>query len=312
MSNLMVSLLILLFVNLHVTDHSCLTDFHITLLRTKKIEITETRIEDQPINGPSRAVSVYGSISSPSSSSVNLIDDDDDLPVLPSTTYTPATSPESSGYNDVELIDAPAPSTPTCPAISPITPVLHDKASTLSLKRHRLTDTPCTGYPGQFTSHEHDYLSSRKEAGETSYWTSGKANHANGLFSHSTFIHDPLYPEMSYTERSLNAQPARELAHTHAHNKTINYTLSEAVTAQRSESDEMLRREVHRESSMARLEGVSVGEYRYYQGFLTLEEYRAARLCVCWGYCWCAKLCTRYPDVLCPCSEYIEIHDDDD
>ena len=42
-----------------------------------------------------------------------------------------------------------------------------------------------------------------------------------------------------------------------------------------------LRREVHRECSAARLESVSVGEYRYWQGFMSLEEYLGARM-------WCA------------------------
>jgi hypothetical protein len=81
----------------------------------------------------------------------------------------------------------------------------------------------------------------------------------------------------------------------------------ELVTA-RTASEENLRREVCRECTAARLEGVSVGLYRYYQGHMSLEEYKAAGMCVCWDSCWCSKLCTIYGDVRCPCNEWVILH----
>ena len=83
-----------------------------------------------------------------------------------------------------------------------------------------------------------------------------------------------------------------------------------AATLDRTKSQEHLRRQVHLECTSARLEGVSVGELRYYQGHLNVEEYKEAGICVCWDACACSKMCTRYGDVLCPCSKWIELHQD--
>jgi hypothetical protein len=81
-----------------------------------------------------------------------------------------------------------------------------------------------------------------------------------------------------------------------------------AADTPRTAAEEALRREIHRECALARLEGVSVGEYRYYQGHLNIEEYKEASMCICWEACECSKMCTRFGDMLCPCSKYIEIH----
>ena len=45
------------------------------------------------------------------------------------------------------------------------------------------------------------------------------------------------------------------------------------VAMLRTPSEENLRREAHLELANARLEGASVGQYRYYQGHLSVEEY---------------------------------------
>lgn len=77
-----------------------------------------------------------------------------------------------------------------------------------------------------------------------------------------------------------------------------------------SEAEENLRRETHLECAMARLEGVVVGQYRYYQGHMTIEDYKAARICICWQECWCAKMCTRFGDLRCPCSNDLLLNND--
>jgi hypothetical protein len=168
-----------------------------------------------------------------------------------------------------------------------------------------------TGYPGQFESYELDYLRIRATKDESpSEFTSGDTSHPHGLFTHKNFVPDPTFPSKDYTKAMLNALPVRNLALTHAENMTLTHSCSHHVSALRTPTQEMLRREIHRECASARLEGVSVGEYRYYQGFTSLEDYIGARMCVCWGYCWCSKLCSIYGDVLCPCSEWVEVHGD--
>ena len=77
----------------------------------------------------------------------------------------------------------------------------------------------------------------------------------------------------------------------------------------RTVDEEIFRRECHRECAMARLEGVSVGKYRYFQGHMTLADYVDSGICVCWDECACTKMCTRYGDLICPCSGWIRVHD---
>lgn len=104
----------------------------------------------------------------------------------------------------------------------------------------------------------------------------------------------------------LGQLPVRSMALTHAEHES---SLAARLLT-RTGSEENLRREAHRECAAARLEGVAVGQYRYYQGHMSLEEYKAARMCVCWDSCWCTKLCTIYGDVLCPCTEWLALHKD--
>lgn len=75
----------------------------------------------------------------------------------------------------------------------------------------------------------------------------------------------------------------------------------------RTKSQDNLRRTLHLECTQARLEGKSVGEWRYFNGDMTVEEYNAQSICVCWDVCDCSKTCSRYPDLLCPCSDKIRI-----
>ncbi|EXJ75016.1 uncharacterized protein A1O5_01712 [Cladophialophora psammophila CBS 110553] len=250
-------------------------DHNIHLLFTKKIRVA-AKLVDEDVNS-SRAVSVCGSISDDSSSAL------------------PLNGRTSSSSSATELTD------------------VDDDSShaALALKRKRLT-AGLTGYPGQFESYEADYLRVRATRSSTlgapTPFTMGDPLHPNNEFTHTNFVADPTYPSKNYTKADLDALPVRALALTHAEGCAAH---AAAVSAMRTDIEETLRREVHRECAAARLEGVSVGQYRYYQGFMSLEEYVAARICVCWDFCWCSKLCTIYADVLCPCSEWIGVHGDD-
>lgn len=136
--------------------------------------------------------------------------------------------------------------------------------------------------------------------------TTGDPIHPNSEFTHVNFVADPTWPAKNYTRADLDRLPVRNLALQHAESESL--TAASLLT--RTPSEEDLRREVHLECAAARLEGVAVGQYRYYQGHLSLEEYKAARMCVCWEMCFCSKLCTIYGDVLCPCAEWIVLHKD--
>ncbi|KAJ9613011.1 hypothetical protein H2200_002952 [Cladophialophora chaetospira] len=229
------------FVTKSTVDGPNPVDYNINLLATKKIRVTETLADEDP-SSPSRAVSVCGSITSPSS--VDLT----------------ATSPSDA---DTELTDAPP---------------LENDSDTFSLKRQRLTDC-LTGYPGQFESYESDYLHIRATMGAVEHFTAGEPSHPNGLYTHTNFVADPTFPVADYTRAMLAVMPVRDLALQYAENMTLSHTCSDHVRALRTPTQEMMRRELHRECAAARLEGVSVGTYRYFQGFMSLAEYIGARIC---------------------------------
>ncbi|KAL2438410.1 hypothetical protein ABEF95_008779 [Exophiala dermatitidis] len=166
-----------------------------------------------------------------------------------------------------------------------------------------------TGYPGQFESYESDFLHCR-QAGISSprtTFTFGDPLHPNNQFTHTNFLADPTWPLKNYTKQDLKRFPLRKAALKHADGATI----AAARLLSRTDSEENLRREVQRECAAARLEGVAAGQYRYYQGHMTLEEYMAAKVCVCWDACWCSKLCTIYGDILCPCNEWLVLENRD-
>ncbi|EXJ84331.1 hypothetical protein A1O3_04998 [Capronia epimyces CBS 606.96] len=159
-----------------------------------------------------------------------------------------------------------------------------------------------TGYPGQFQSYEIDFLHCRTTGipSPRIHFTCGDPLHPNNQFTHTNFLTDPTWPSKNYTKEDLERFPMRNAALSYADRLTVRA----ARILTRTESEENLRREVQRECAAARLEGVAVGQYRYYQGHMSMEEYKAARICICWDSCWCSKLCTIYGDVLCPCSEW--------
>ena len=133
--------------------------------------------------------------------------------------------------------------------------------------------------------------------------TTGDCLHPNYLFTHWNFFPCPHEDKLDYQMRI--ARPGTQIA------RSIDYAeeyTDIAADAPRTAAEEALRREVHHECSSARLEGVSVGRYRYYEGHLNIEEYKEAGMCICWEACECSKMCTRFGDILCPCSKYIEIH----
>lgn len=274
------------------------TDFRISLLTTKKIRVTETPI-DEDASSPARAVSMCGSIDT--SSTVDL-----SVTTAATTPASSSSSPPSSANDDdddehdkdTELTDAPAARSPSrydC-----------DSSSMLSLKRELLTGT-LSGFPGQFECSEQGFLETRASDGlPLARIRNGDATHPNNVYTHSNFIADPTYPAMDYTQLHLLCLPAREAALKDADRRVDDFSSAAA----RSETGDMLRRELYRECALARLEGVAVGQYRYYQGFLSLEEYHDMRLCVCWAGCWCSKLCGIYADVMCPCSKWIKVYVD--
>lgn len=133
--------------------------------------------------------------------------------------------------------------------------------------------------------------------------TMGEYLHPNHLFTHMNFYPCLLEDRLDYRMRV--ARPGTQLFRSIEHAEEL---ADQAAKTPRTAAEEALRRQVHRESARARLEGVSVGEYRYYQGQLAIKDYREAGMCICWEACECVKMCTRFPDMLCPCSRYIELH----
>lgn len=138
-------------------------------------------------------------------------------------------------------------------------------------------------------------------------FTFGDRLHPNYLYTHTAFVPDPSYldPEFHNLRNYRPTIAALQLA-----SDMTEHAASDGVATHRSPSQENLRRESHIECSSARLEGVSVGQYRYYQGHLNIEEYKEAHMCICWDWCACSKMCTRFGDLICPCSKDIVIHND--
>lgn len=128
--------------------------------------------------------------------------------------------------------------------------------------------------------------------------------HPNYVYTHTNFHACEDVDLIDYQLCEVPTLGQREQAIQYAYDKTC-----EAGELNRTASQERLRREVHLECTSARLEGVAVGRYRYYQGHLNVEEYKDARICICWEMCACSKMCTRFADIICPCSKYIEIHE---
>ncbi|KEF55522.1 uncharacterized protein A1O9_08272 [Exophiala aquamarina CBS 119918] len=177
--------------------------------------------------------------------------------------------------------------------------------SGIGIPSPKRTSPTLTSFPGQFTSFEAPYLERKKTRhvrnNTVDTFPFGHPLHPNNIYTHTNFILDPDADTLDYTQQMLDRLPVRNMAWEHA----ISQSNRAAKVLTRTPSEENLRREAHLECAGARLEGVAVGQYRYYQGHMSVEEYVAANMCVCWGGCYCSKLCTRFGDVLCPCSSNI-------
>jgi hypothetical protein len=129
----------------------------------------------------------------------------------------------------------------------------------------------------------------------------GQATHLNNLILHKDLHVCPCFETTEHTSASAPSDSALGRSMSYAGQKT-----ADAAAMRRSEADEVLRRETHRECAAARLEGLVVGEYRYFYGHMTVEEYHDCQMCICWQLCECSKICTRYGDMVCPCAPKIE------
>jgi hypothetical protein len=176
--------------------------------------------------------------------------------------------------------------------------------------------TPLTanykGFPGQFLGPTLNTLAAKTKMGamkKPKVTVFGDRLHANGTIIHKECFPAPATPIWNYTPETLSRHSTlfRALEDMDLHNELAS---SEQVTMLRAVSQEDLRNEAHRELASARLEGVCVGQYRYYQGHLSVEEYVNKGLCVCWSPCACSRVCSRYGDVICPCSGDLELETD--
>ncbi|EDN08186.1 hypothetical protein I7I51_03861 [Histoplasma capsulatum] len=70
---------------------------------------------------------------------------------------------------------------------------------------------------------------------------------------------------------------------------------------------ERRRTEANREAAYAMLNGISVGEYRRTEGKRALRQYVRDQLCICFGYCSCARKCTLKFARTCPCSARMSV-----
>lgn len=160
------------------------------------------------------------------------------------------------------------------------------------------------GFPGRFSMAYTDQISWL--GNDMIQHKFGLTYHPNGRITNKAFIKDPRYQITSLDEADIMHDAVLGAAIRHAE---ITAAKLEPLKQILSLEEVILRREIHRECALARLEGVSVGYFRYFAGHMTVEEYLAGRICVCWSDCFCNKLCTRFGDMLCPCSENLEISD---
>lgn len=247
-----------------------------------------------------------------STSNENLDDadyDDDEEDEEPQSTKKARLSSHSS--MDADAVYGPMPSTFS------LFPDLKRKTSTCSISNSTFHHTGAfaptvDGYPGQFRAlippskiFHPNFLS----GGRPDKVTFGNKTHANSLFHHTRFQPGGNTPwnELSL-DFSQSAIPSIEGPVGKAL-KLADENLIIAADTERTAEEEKLRRETHFECSLARLEGVSVGEYRYYQGHSSIEEYNQGGMCICWDECFCTTMCTRYADMLCPCKKYIEFEE---
>ncbi|KKZ62166.1 hypothetical protein EMCG_03304 [[Emmonsia] crescens] len=70
---------------------------------------------------------------------------------------------------------------------------------------------------------------------------------------------------------------------------------------------ERRRTEANREAAYAMLNSISVGEHRRLEGKRALRQYVRDQLCICFGYCSCARKCTLKSARACPCSARMSV-----
>lgn len=189
------------------------------------------------------------------------------------------------------------------------------QASSVYLSTHLPTETPCasqsslarstTGYAGQFALDEYFDVMSRSHY-PTAY---GNRFHPNGIFTNNPLISGQglglRAGHYGNQQQTLQLRSILDFASDKAWEAG-----SDATAAHRTPEEERLRTEGYRECARARLEGVPVGQYRYFHGHLTLEEYIENGLCVCWEGCLCTGVCTMYSDVICPCNKHLQLKQD--
>lgn len=110
--------------------------------------------------------------------------------------------------------------------------------------------------------------------------TFGGRCHPNGIFTHTSITLDPLCKVPDFSKENLPSGNALLTCMDFATNMTIAAAGNDTVNL-RNRDEEILRREAHIECARARLEGVTVGYYRYYHGHLSIEEYHDAEMCIC-------------------------------
>lgn len=197
---------------------------------------------------------------------------------------------------------------PIRPSISPITP--DDELNRLLPPGYIPTGATFKAYPGQFTALTHDFLARQGQNPKPFTFPEAGCNlNANGTYTNTSLIETRPSYRLDYSAR-FKAGKWRKIT---KHEEDMYATLESKMLAaagsgfakQRTESFATMRARIHHEASQARILGVSAGEYRYYDGHLTIEECVEGGVCVCWERCACSAVCTRFPDMLCPCSDNI-------
>lgn len=161
------------------------------------------------------------------------------------------------------------------------------------IENNSYSSTVRAGYVGQFRLTSSDIFRRFQTTLVFGDW-----QHPNGELHYSRFISDSLCQRTRPTDYRLQMNALFRNAESKSQ-----YASSQIG----SEADECLRKERHHECAAAQLEGVPVGHWRYYQGHLTVEEYIQVGLCVCWGDCFCNKLCSQFGDLVCPCNRYLRL-----
>ena len=128
----------------------------------------------------------------------------------------------------------------------------------------------------------------------------GIPEHLNNIILHKDLHACPALGA-EYSPEYLNDNPEVETCLAYGYEMT-----QAAANTARTPAEEAFRVTVHRELAAARLEGQSIGEYRYFSGFLTVEEYHERRMCICFGMCDCSKMCSQFGDMICPCHDKVE------